>query len=249
MKNNNVAYLIGIISFFLFGSSFNMHEAPIPDETFISERKNIRAFAEFLGQFEETQLPYKMEVDDLKSFTDRQSFGVYTLMNQGSQLVKHLASFIPEVEHRTFTRLGSTQFIACNRFYLDKKTIAVVYKKVQPISSEHYYSYHLMFYDLKGNILSKGSVDSKSYSFALGGSTMTDVKSFTIQEGGRIEQQTYKKIWDKEVKDFGYHNNKVVEYQFENATKFQIETNGMINKVIEKIKNKESNMASNKNRC
>lgn len=253
MNIKNIAYLIGVISFTLLASSFVSYSVDeYGTEDMLAKTVN-KDFAEFLSKFEKTELPYTMPLDKLNSYNDIEPFAPeYKKAIVIIDKVKNKTSFsqfLPGLGIGQFTRRSPPEYTPINRFYVNEKVIAVVFKTQQQFFPGDFCGYSMMLYDLKGNILSEEVQRSyRTRAMQIGGHEPTSSMSFSIDENGILTTVSYVPTWKKNIKKFGYANNVVSKFTLSEVKTYKINKDGLI-KEIPTPENYENELIAKKDRC
>jgi len=209
---------------------------PTPVAEVSSDKNTASDFAEYLSHFKKVELPYSLNLEDLKQYENYQK-GVSkkTVKKGNKKFSKKMKSgakkspiarskYLPEVARGMFSRMGPPDVQPIARFYPNEKMIAVVYSSKRRFSDLDQ-SYNLAVYDLKGNVLSP---NSKNWSeFNLGYTSLKQTITFRIDEKGNIWRNTYDNVWKNKLKKRGYRNNQLVDFQIKDTQVFKLNEKGV----------------------
>lgn len=253
MNIKNIAYLLGVISFALFASSFSSYSIDESGTDDLLTKTVNKDFAEFLSKFEKTELPYAIPLEKLTSYTDIKPFAPeYKNILKTSEKTESKTSFsqfLPGLGSGKFSRMSPPKYIPISRFYVRDKVIAVVFKTKSIFSLDDFCGYSMMLYDLKGNILSEETQRNyRSRAMYIGGHQPYSSMSFSIDTNGILTTRSFVPTWEKDVKEFGYVNNVVSEFTLSKISSYKIEKNGVI-KEVPTPEDYENKLIAEKDRC
>lgn len=248
MKFKNIAYLFGLLSFVLFGSSFSLLDSTKSSTDNILDKVGNKHFAEFLSKFEKTELPYAISLDELNSFTHIDPFATEYKTKKSIKNKTSFAKFLPALESRRFSRISPPKYTPINRFYVSEDVIAVTFKTKQNFFPGDFCGISIMLYDLKGNILSEANPSYRTRSMSIGGHDPKHSMSFSIDKNGILTTTTFVPTWEKDIKEFGYANNTVSKFTLSGVKTYKIEQSGLI-KEIPTPQDNDQELIAKKDRC
>lgn len=219
-----------------------------PNTATIAEEKGEESFAKFLSHFEKIEMPYELNLKDLKKYENFQGsamtrMAVKNLPSFSSQKRSPISrtKFIPEVARGAFKRMGPPEVEAIARFYPNKKSVAVIYKTLPRYAQNINENYRLMVYDLVGNVVfpmknikekkskkKRKKIFDVSESFALGHSMTQSTMIFKIDKEGRIWRSTYKNVWKDDLREKGIQDNELVNFDLEKSDVFKFDEDGFV---------------------
>jgi len=187
-------------------------------------------FVQFLGMFEKSTLPYEMNLDEVVDLTK-------VTRPYDHQEIKFLNSMLygEDANISKFSRMGPPQVTPLKRFYPTDKTIAVSY--LQHGYTKAFGIIMIAIYDLKGNLLSlnkdkintkkvKRKFDSVPQNLRLSAFDIEHTECFKITEDGLLHKSKYENIWEKDVKEFGPHENVIIERNLVGKEIFEMNADG-----------------------
>lgn len=200
-----------------------------PSKINFENLKNVdREFVDFLSAFEKIHLPYEMNLDQVEELLQEEPkylrhqnemLNKFILDQNGSRLTK-------------FSRMGPPIIKPLKRFYPTSNTVAVSYVKQNRFGIATG-SIMIAVYNLKGKLLSfKEKLVGERYrngvdlNHAVSTTDYDHTESFKITEDGLLHKTTFKRVWEKDYKEFGTDNNKVVDNELVSQEIFQFRSDG-----------------------
>ena len=194
------------------------------------------SFVEFLSHFESTNLPYEMTLDEVIETTNQK-------VEYGSAESKFLNDYLnKKIGNRTirFSRSGPPHITPLKRFYPTEKTIAVSYLKKGIYHASG--AIMIVIFDLKGKILSfkeekmmrklKGSIlESSHAAIPLSNNHYNITETFNITQDGMIYKTQYDNIWKKDTKEYGFHDNEIIDRKLASQETLTMNADGSITSI------------------
>lgn len=221
---NYLSALLVITGFFL---STNVET---PSKVDFEKLKDVdRDFVNFLGAFEKTDLPYEMTKEEIIALEETQP---NYKRNENALLSKFIDG--PQRDLPAFSRGGPPIIVPLKRFYPTEKTVAVTFQKKGRFMDASA-SIMVAVFTLKGKLISfkekmldgkfKQRYDTNPY---ISVNHYDQMETFRITENGILHKTTYKKIWQKDWKEHGVENNKVVSYDILSQETLQFSEEGAL---------------------
>ena len=228
MKIINLIALAGL--FILITSatfSSKKENSKSPDITDISKE----SFIDFLSHFEKKELPYRLGINELYG-----PQGVKIQKAEAAKLPKKrpgthsisYSEYIPDARYSGMSRMGSPQLTPVARFYPNEKMVAIIYSSQLRFSFGLHKNYNLLLYDLKGNLISGEIEQGLRPAFSVAYSSLEESITCTIDEKGRVWQNTYENVWKEDINKKGIVGNEITDYQIKNTKVFEIKNTGEI---------------------
>jgi len=235
MKTKTIFYPLALLAFLVIGSSFSNSEN-INNE--VEPKIENESFAKYLSHFEKVSLPFGIKIEPEVNPHDFASQHLSTINRKREKIAEAWNYTSTEMRFR-LSRMGPPVIIPIARFYLDGDKIATVIRKQLEMHIPNNYEYKMVVYDLKGNILSKNEKlnNRNPAGLTLASTNTRSTQSFTISESGIISIKSFKKIWEKDLKENGVRNNSVKEYLFTGLEAHQIKNDGSILEVNSNLMN------------
>ncbi len=226
MKIKSIITFVCLLALGLFSTAFMPKPASKVALENTAEKED---FLQFLSQFKKVEMPFSIGLKDLEGYQAYRTPSPKPAAKSSQKATLKATRFIPGSEASKFSRMGPPELVAVARFYPSDKTVAVVYSSRQQFGSDLNMSYQLMLYDLNGNILLKQS-DKKQLakSFQLAYSSTENSMTCAIDAAGNISQSTYENQWKKDVYEYGYDGNKIVDFKLEKTANFKLDKSGNI---------------------
>jgi hypothetical protein len=193
------------------------------------------SFAGFLSHFPKVSLPYSIGLGDFEGYKVYQN-------GKGQHVAQAIATrpaspisrskFIPGSEHFTMSRMGPPELQPVARFYPNEKMVAVIYSSSLPFGGDLNKSFHLVVYDLKGNVVSvKSEKPHKIREFQLAYSSLENTVTCTLDAQGHIWQNSYENVWKYNPEEKGYADNKLMDFKLKNTLVCQLGNDGKISEM------------------
>ena len=218
-------------------SGFVISPNKIKNKTITIPEVKKENFAEFLSHFPKIEMPFELKLEDLKPERyDRSRVASKKRISKKKGKAKFNISpiarseFIPEASF-SFGRMGPPQLEVVGRFFPNKKSIAVIYTSKSRFNIGGLgENYHLLIYDLKGNIVfpQKEKDQKRVYAgFLLAYKNMVNTVTCQIDKEGYIWKKTYENEWEKDVKEQGYVENEITSYTITDTEIFKLNDKGI----------------------
>ena len=191
------------------------------------------AFVEFLSHFEKVENTFSIGLDDLYKYQalkqSKKSAKTKAKKSKGTLSRMSTMKYIPELESRMFSRMGPPEVMPVARFYPNEKTIAIIYMTYQPFRRMSDMTFHLSFFDLKGNNLpTQKDADMEEFSFDLANVNTIDTQTFKISKDGYVWKNTYNNLWKDDINETGLFDNEIIGYDLTSTEVFKFNEKGAI---------------------
>ncbi|MEO1436700.1 MAG: hypothetical protein AAFV80_14265 [Bacteroidota bacterium] len=189
--------------------------APVLTNDALSEKMT---FQEFLEEFEQTDLPFVLDHNDLiPEFNPYDWESAADAQHDEKVITTDYQDFFPHVERRRFSRMGPSTYYFEQQLAQTDKFILVLYSESQPMAmmKEHY---TLVTYSPDGKI-----IDEFNLAHAYG---LTDVTMGSINKNLEITK-TYATVeWKEEPYMVAVEENEITELKLVESTKTRISKSG-----------------------
>ena len=250
MKIKNLLVLASLFFIGTLSSGFIQSSSDITPEENRGE-----SFAEFLSHFDKVELPFTLDLKDSKKYKtfktkkkvkltqeQKKEQARMDLAHRNSKVSLGRTDFIPEVSRGRFSRMGPPVVHPVARFYPNKNMVAVIYTSSSRFSTEIDEVYKMLVFDLKGNVVfPQNELMKKSKkkmkrshrfngqeSFLLAQSSIARTTTCQIDEKGRIWQNTYDNQWKENLKEKGYQENQLVNFELKTTKVFEFNKEGTL---------------------
>jgi hypothetical protein len=201
--------------------------APQPNsiKTVINEI-NENSFAMFLSYFPKSELPYKVNLEDLALITDKQSKNA-GFINRETALDMNMVinkTYLSIFQNYKFSRRGGPPIVEpIARLYIGENHVAVIFS-IRPYFTPHVFSsINMITYDLKGNAVNKTELEGTLLiPTHIAGNTENETLTCSIDIDGNLESTTYKNVWEKEIKEYGFRDNRIISREVVEKNSTQI---------------------------
>ncbi|MEO1257348.1 MAG: hypothetical protein AAFZ15_01075 [Bacteroidota bacterium] len=228
MKIKNLIALAGLFILITSATFSSQKENPEnPASTGFSKE----SFIEFLSHFEKKELPYSLGLNELyapqitavqkpqQAKPSKKRRAVHSIQN---------SPFIPNSRFGKMSRMGTPELIPVARFYPNEKMVAIIYSSSPPFGSDINKTYNLLFYDLKGNLISDKTNKRRYPNITAAYSSVDESMTFTIDKEGRIWNNKYTNIWKENLSVKGILDNEITGYEIKGTEVFEIKENGAV---------------------
>ncbi len=196
--------LLSLVALFIGAVAFVQPDADL------SKQQDFKAF---LAEFEATDLPYQISVQDLQALIPSSNEQQRPADNV---LGRKYIDFLPELKRSKFSRMPPADIIAVNRFEINKNLIAVVYKKFMPFHRASH-EFYMATYNRRGQFLDKNWLASFHPSTTM---------SCTVNADGSIISNVYDNVWEKPVSEVGMLDNTLVNHEIRETQYYKIAKDG-----------------------
>ncbi len=198
-----------------------------PQKTNPLEAAKKEAFLQYLSQFKKVELPYSIGLEDFNGYDNYRSRQQKQAISKQNGVRLLATPFIPEPNLGKFSRMGPPTLEAIARFYPNDQMVAVVFSSQRPFANDILTSYHIVVYDLNGNILPKKKEELKFQgAFKLAYSSTSTTMTCDIDAYGNILQSTYNNQWLKDVDNHGFEDNKITGFKLEKTANYRLNKTG-----------------------
>lgn len=240
MKFKNLILLSSLFLFTILSTAFV--EPAAPEVKIVDEKTPASEFAEFLSHFEKVELPYSLSLNDLEQYdiyrNNANDKAIKKVSKKSYKKIKGKIGYSPitrskyihETIRGSFGRGGRPDIRPLARFYLNEKSVAIVYSSQMSFGGDLFKSYNLIVYDFKGNVLFPAKNNAEKYfvgEFNLGSTSSQSTTTFKIDEQGKIWKNTYENVWKNDLNENGFIDNQLVDFKIKETKVFQLNEKGV----------------------
>jgi len=161
----------------------------------------------YFNEFKETTFPFQLTVDKSQSMTFENAIGY------------DYEAFIPAMRDERFSRDVGNEFYYVARFPKAENYFLVIYAERGLWMDNPPINYFLCSYSRDGKIIDLTDVAGYPY-------YDQNIKAFKITDANSFEVKEYATVWEKDVNEAGYEDNKPVKRDLVSTNKYRINSNG-----------------------
>lgn len=162
----------------------------------------------YLNEYKEESFPYILTANGSQDM----KFGEATISYDYEK-------FVPDMRDDRFSRDVGSEFYFAARFPKTETYCLTLYAEKSFWTEHPPINYYLCSYSPEGKLLDRLVVAGYPYFDA-------DIKAFKIKDGKSFEVSDYSSVWEKDVNEHGYEDNRVVKRELISTAQYRVNSNG-----------------------
>ena len=161
----------------------------------------------YLNDYPQSKFPYQLTADKSQSLKFENAISY------------DFEKFVPDMRDNQFSRDVGSEFYYVTRFPKAETYALTLYAETSFWAEQPPSNYYLCSYSLDGKLLDRIAVAGWPYFDA-------DIKAFKIKDNRSFEISSYTTVWEKDVDEHGYEENRAVKRELIGTEQYRVNSGG-----------------------